>query len=226
MYKEVDINNKRHARIRIWAFAYEGHQPPEPHLISESYFSLFFCSTTRSGGFIVWAGPDTNLLCPWDFPGKNTGVGCLFFSPGDLPDPGIEPVSPLLVGGFFITEPPRKPQTLSVLKLRTPHIPKPRPGPFLCNSIPRPPPSPLPRIRTDPVSPCNHSKPLLTVHSIHPTHIVSLNPQTHLDFLILTLQIKTPGFRGVKKMFWGSHSWELEELTPNRSLALHFNSHS
>ena len=51
MYREVDINNKRHARIRIWASAYEGHQPPEPHLISESYFSLFFCSTTPSVRF-------------------------------------------------------------------------------------------------------------------------------------------------------------------------------
>ena len=26
------------------------------------------------------------LLCPWDSPGKNTGVGL----PGDLPNPGIE----------------------------------------------------------------------------------------------------------------------------------------
>ena len=27
----------------------------------------------------------------------------------DLPDPGIEPVSPALAGGFFTTEPPGKP---------------------------------------------------------------------------------------------------------------------
>ena len=33
----------------------------------------------------------TRLLCPWDFPGKNTEVG----SSGDLPDPGIEPASPV-----------------------------------------------------------------------------------------------------------------------------------
>ena len=26
--------------------------------------------------------------------------------PGDLPDPGIEPKSPALAGGFFTTEPP------------------------------------------------------------------------------------------------------------------------
>ena len=29
-----------------------------------------------------------------------------FPPPGDLPDPGIEPVSPALAGGFFITESP------------------------------------------------------------------------------------------------------------------------
>ena len=30
-------------------------------------------------------------------------------SPGDLPDPGIEPMSPALAGRFFIVEPPGKP---------------------------------------------------------------------------------------------------------------------
>ena len=33
----------------------------------------------------------------------------LFSSPGELPDPGIEPVSPALAGGFFTTEPLGKP---------------------------------------------------------------------------------------------------------------------
>ena len=31
-----------------------------------------------------------------------------FPSPGNLPDPGIEPMSPALAGGFFTTEPPGK----------------------------------------------------------------------------------------------------------------------
>ena len=34
--------------------------------------------------------------------------GLPFPSPGDLPDPGIEPTSPALVGEFFTTEPPGK----------------------------------------------------------------------------------------------------------------------
>ena len=58
----------------------------------------------------------TRLLCPWDFPGKNTGVGSHFLLPPrsfrDLPDPGIEHsslASPVLAGGFFTTAPPGKP---------------------------------------------------------------------------------------------------------------------
>ena len=32
-----------------------------------------------------------------------------FLSPGDLPNPGIKPMSPVLAGRFFTTEPPMKP---------------------------------------------------------------------------------------------------------------------
>ena len=44
--------------------------------------------------------------CPWDTPGKNTGVVCHYLPPGNLPDLGIKPtspVSPALAGGFFTT---------------------------------------------------------------------------------------------------------------------------
>ena len=48
------------------------------------------------------------LLCPWDFPGK-IGSGVLFPSLGNLPDLGIEQVSPVLAGWSSTTEPPGKP---------------------------------------------------------------------------------------------------------------------
>ena len=48
------------------------------------------------------------LLCPRDFPGKNTGVGCHCLLQGNLPNPGIEPMSPALTGEFFLSEPPGK----------------------------------------------------------------------------------------------------------------------
>ena len=47
----------------------------------------------------------TRLLCPWDLPGKSTGVGCHFLLQGNLPDPEIELTSPALSGGFFPTAP-------------------------------------------------------------------------------------------------------------------------
>ena len=34
-------------------------------------------------------------------------VGLPFLSPGDLPDPGIEPTSPALAGGFITAKPPK-----------------------------------------------------------------------------------------------------------------------
>ena len=37
--------------------------------------------------------------------------GLLFSSPGDLPDPGIEPASPALTSRFFTTEPPEQTHT-------------------------------------------------------------------------------------------------------------------
>ena len=52
----------------------------------------------------------TRLLCPWDFPGKNTRVGCHPLPQGDLLDPGIEPGSLLLQADSLLSEPPGKPQ--------------------------------------------------------------------------------------------------------------------
>ena len=46
------------------------------------------------------------LLCPWNSPSKNTGLGCHALLRGDLPNPGIKPASltsPALVGGLFTT---------------------------------------------------------------------------------------------------------------------------
>ena len=52
--------------------------------------------------------------------------GLPFPTPGDLPDPGIKPASPVapaLAGKFFITEPRGKPTLLSLTQLFFSHIP-------------------------------------------------------------------------------------------------------
>ena len=106
----------------------------------------------------------TRLPRPWDFPGKNPGVGCHillqcmkvkvkslspvqllatswteahqappsmgfsrqeywsgvpFPSPGDLPDPGIEPRSPAFQADALTSEPPGKPQFILPIVTRT-----------------------------------------------------------------------------------------------------------
>ena len=46
---------------------------------------------------------------PTVFSGQEDWSGLPFPSPGSLPDPGMEPESPALAGGFFTTEPRGKP---------------------------------------------------------------------------------------------------------------------
>ena len=43
------------------------------------------------------------------FPRQEYWSGLPFSSPGDLPNPESEPVSPTMVGNFFTTEPPKMP---------------------------------------------------------------------------------------------------------------------
>ena len=67
------------------------------------------------------------FVIPWSVAGQaplSTGFfrqeywsGLPFTSPGDLPDQEIEPASPPLAGGFFITKPPGKPQLILNLLL-------------------------------------------------------------------------------------------------------------
>ena len=58
------------------------------------------------------------VLCPWDSPGKNTGVRCHALLPsGDLPDPGMEPSSlksPVLAGMFFTSGTTREAQANNI----------------------------------------------------------------------------------------------------------------
>ena len=58
--------------------------------------------------------PHGLYLCPWNSPGKNTGVGCHCLLPGDLPNPGIKPRFPTWQTDSLPAEPPGKPKNTGV----------------------------------------------------------------------------------------------------------------
>ena len=64
------------------------------------------CSVTKSCLTLTTAWTVTRKApLSMKFPGPEYWSGLPFPSLGDLPDPVIEPTSPTLAGGFFITEP-------------------------------------------------------------------------------------------------------------------------
>ena len=67
-------------------------------------FTLVISCLTTSICLDSWTW-HSRFLCPWDFPGKNTGA---LPSPGDLPDPGLEPRSPALQTDSLPSEPLEK----------------------------------------------------------------------------------------------------------------------
>ena len=115
----------------------ESNLPKDPNLVLAIPKPLFVpisrsehaCSVTSvlSDSLRPYRLYPTRLLCPWDAPGKNTGLGChallqgIFPTQGssrprDLPDPGIKPVFPTssaLQADSLSTEPPGKPLSRS-----------------------------------------------------------------------------------------------------------------
>ena len=68
------------------------------------------CSVVSNSLGPHWLWP-TRLLCPWDFPSKNTRVEMNTFPTSrNLTNPGTEPMSPTLVGRFFTPAPDWKPK--------------------------------------------------------------------------------------------------------------------
>ena len=71
------------------------------------YNTIFLCVCYLFSHVWLFATPWTaRLLCPWNSPGKNSEVGCHFLLQGNLPNPGIEPESPILQAHSLPSEPP------------------------------------------------------------------------------------------------------------------------
>ena len=55
------------------------------------YFTYCCWAANISDSFVTPWTVVPRLLCPWDFPGKNTGVGCNFLLQGIFPTQGLNP---------------------------------------------------------------------------------------------------------------------------------------
>ena len=62
------------------------------------------CSVVSDSLPLHRLGP-ASLPHPWEFPGKNTGVGCHSLLQGIFPNPGIKPWSPALQADSLLSEP-------------------------------------------------------------------------------------------------------------------------
>ena len=83
---------------------------------------LLICHCLRSWRFKSIA---VRLLCPWDSPGKNTGVGCHFLLQGIFPTQESNPCLFCLLHwqeGSLPLGPPGKPNNLLGIKYIKPHL--------------------------------------------------------------------------------------------------------
>ena len=106
-------------------------QPPRPwkgvvdqaailHLQGLKFMDLFISENSLSLSEVLVAQSCLTLCNPvhcvarqvslcMEFSRQEYRSGLPFPSPGDFPNPGIKPASPVLAGRFFTTEPPGKP---------------------------------------------------------------------------------------------------------------------
>ena len=86
----------------------QGHKKDLTKLIPGLFF-FFFKSLSRVQLFATHG-----LYSPWNSPGQNTSTSSHSLSPGDLPNPGIEPRSPIWQADSLPAEPPGKPMNTGV----------------------------------------------------------------------------------------------------------------
>ena len=72
---------------------------------------LLFSRQVVSGSFVTWTVARQAPLS-MGFPKQEYWSGLPFLSSGNLPDPGIEPMSPALSSRFFTAEPLGKPKVV------------------------------------------------------------------------------------------------------------------
>ena len=83
---------------------------PQQNVLLGTWIGALYTNTlheSESHSVVSYSLRPHGLYRPWNSPGQNTGVGDAFPSPGDLPNPGIEPRSPSLQADSLSAEPPK-----------------------------------------------------------------------------------------------------------------------
>ena len=95
------------------------------HVTEKAILLMCVCVLSRVWLFVIsWTAGCLASLST-EFSRQEYWSGLPLLSPGDLPNPGIEPASlapPALAGGFFTTAPPGKPLHLSWLLTKWAHF--------------------------------------------------------------------------------------------------------
>ena len=100
---------------------FQEHLEEEKKSVAQRLFLLLFSRVQLFCKKSPYGLQPARLLPPWNSPGKNTGGGLPFLSPGDLPNTRIKPCrdqSPALAGVFFTIKPSQKPQRPSLVYLK------------------------------------------------------------------------------------------------------------
>ena len=79
--------------------------------------SVQFIRSVVSDSLQPYGPQAARLLCPWGFSRQEYWSGLPCPSPGDFPNPGIEPRSPTLQVDSLLSEPPGKPKNTGVSSL-------------------------------------------------------------------------------------------------------------
>ena len=95
------------SKTKTWDLVFLNNSFTNPF---SKYMHVLSCSVIPDSLWLYGLKP-VSILCPWDFPGKNTGLVAISSSRGSS-NPRIEPVSPSLAGRFFTSEPPESPSNI------------------------------------------------------------------------------------------------------------------
>ena len=116
----IFLTGESHGQRSLAGNSSKGHKESDMTEATQHAYAMDVCSSYVQLFVTSWTVAHQAPLCPWSFPGKNTGVGCHFLLQGIFPTQGSNScllhllrlqadssalASPALAGRFFTTGP-------------------------------------------------------------------------------------------------------------------------